>query len=160
MISNKNRHPDDLDRRNLILGMGAAAVAFAPLASAMEGDGQHHAKHDHSKHSPQQPDVLDAVNGCIDKGQRCITHCLQLFREGNVSVADCAAKVHEMQAICEAFSYLLAANSTHIKTAAALCDGVCDECADECRKHDQHIECRECAEACETTIAAVRKAFA
>ena len=161
MSSNKNPNPDNQGRRSLILGMGAAAVAFAPLAGAMEGEAEHHhAKHDHSKHSPQQPGVLDAVNGCLDKGQRCITHCLQMFIEGDVSVAECAAKVHEMQAICGAFSYLLAANSTHIKAAAALCDAVCDECADECRKHDQHIECRECAEACETTIAAVRKAFA
>jgi hypothetical protein len=91
---NKNPLTNDPDRRRLILGMGAAAVAFTPLAGAMQSDSEQHAKHDHSKHSPQQPAVLDAVNGCLDKGQRCITHCLQMFREGDVSVADCAAKVH------------------------------------------------------------------
>jgi len=159
MSDKKNRHPEDVSRRSLLLGMGAAAAAFAPLASAMEDTHKQHAKHDHSKHSAQQPDVLDATNGCLDKGQRCIAHCLTLFQEGDLSVADCAAKVNEMQAICGAFSYLLASNSTHVKAAAALCDAVCDECADECRKHDHHIECRECAEACETAVMAVRKAF-
>lgn len=159
MSNNKNLPPEALSRRSLLFGIGAAAVTFAPLASAMEDAHKKHGKHDHSKHSAQQPDVLNAVNGCLDKGQRCIAHCLKLFQEGDLSVADCAAKVHEMQAICGAFSYLLASNSTHVKAAAALCDAVCDECADECRKHDHHIECRECAEACETTIAEVRKTF-
>lgn len=152
-----------LDRREMLIGMGAAALGMSAIANASEGgDHSQHGgrkKHDHSKHSPQQPTVLDAVNGCLDKGQRCIAHCLVAFQEGNTALADCAAKVHEMQAICAAFSYLLSANSGHIKAAAALCDAVCDECADECRKHDHHVECRECAEACETTIAEVRKVF-
>jgi Cys-rich four helix bundle protein (predicted Tat secretion target) len=152
-----------LNRREVLIGMGAAAVGMSAVANASEGGdhSQHadHKKHDHSKHSPQQPTVLDAVNGCLDKGQRCITHCLAAFQEGDLALADCAAKVHEMQAICAAFSYLLAANSGHIEAAAALCDAVCEECADECRKHDHHVECRECAEACETTIAEVRQVF-
>jgi Cys-rich four helix bundle protein (predicted Tat secretion target) len=152
-----------LNRRDVLLGIGAAAVGIGALAHASEG-GDHaghgsQKKHDHSKHSPQQPTVLDAVNGCLDKGQRCIAHCLVAFQEGDTTLADCAAKVHEMQAICSAFSYLLAANSNHVKAAAALCEAVCDECADECRKHDHHIECRECAEACETTIAEVQRVF-
>ena len=163
MSDKELRSNDTLNRRDLLIGIGAAAVGFGSIASASEG-GDHaehgsHKKHDHSKHSPQQPSVLDAVNGCLDKGQRCITHCLVAFQEGDTSLADCAAKVHEMQAICSAFSYLLSANSGHIKAAAELCDAVCDECADECRKHDHHIECRECAEACETTVAEVRKFF-
>lgn len=163
MTDKKLEPASRLNRRDLLLGMGAAAVGFSAIANASENSGhsghEGHKKHDHSKHAPQQPTVLDAVNGCLDKGQRCITHCLVAFQEGDTALADCAAKVHEMQAICSAFSYLLTANSGHIKAAAALCDAVCDECADECRKHDHHIECRECAEACEATIAEVRKVF-
>jgi hypothetical protein len=101
--------------------MGAAAAALSPFAAgALENGHEHHKKHDHSKHSPQQPTVLDAVNGCLDKGQRCIAHCLVAFQEGDLALADCAAKVHEMQAICSAFSYLLAANSSHVKATASL----------------------------------------
>jgi Cys-rich four helix bundle protein (predicted Tat secretion target) len=166
MSDDKDLQARAIDRRSLLVGMGAAAMAFTPLVSAGDSDdhkghGNHSAdkKHDHSRHKPQQAEVLDAVNDCLDKGQRCIAHCLVLFQEGDISVADCAAKVHEMQAICGAFSYLLTANSTHVKATAALCKKVCDECATECRKHDHHHECRECAEACETTIAALQESF-
>jgi len=102
-----------LTRRDVLLGIGAiASVANAGAAvSAMPG-------HDHSKHAPQLPELLDAANNCVDKGQRCITHCRVAFREGKVSLAECASKVHEMQAVCTAFSYLLAVNSKYIKAYA------------------------------------------
>ena len=130
-------------RREILLGMGAVATAACagPAVSAMP-------EHDHSKHSAQMPDLLDATNNCIDKGQRCIAHCLTSFREGDVSLADCAAKVHEMKAICGGFSYLLAANSGYVKAYAAVCEQACSDCEEECRKHEEHIECKACAEAC------------
>ena len=132
-----------MSRREILLGMGAvAATAYAGAAvSAMPG-------HDHSKHSAQLPDLLDATNNCLDKGQRCLAHCLVSFREGDVELADCAAKVHEMEAICGAFSYLLAANSGYVKAYAAVCEQACRDCETECRKHEEHVECKACAEAC------------
>ena len=132
-----------ISRREILLGMGAvvtAAYAGAAVSAMPE--------HDHSKHSAQLPDLLDAANNCVDKGQRCITHCLVSFREGDVTLAECASKVHEMQAICSAFSYLLAANSEYIKAYAGICEKVCSDCEKECLKHKEHIECKACAEAC------------
>jgi len=112
--------PAEISRRDLLIGMGAAAAtAYAgSAASAMPG-------HDHSKHSAQQPDLLNAINNCTDKGERCIAHCLVSFQEGDLELADCAAKVHEMQAICGAYSYLLAANSGYSKDLAGVCFQVC-----------------------------------
>jgi Cys-rich four helix bundle protein (predicted Tat secretion target) len=132
-----------ISRRDMLLGMGAAAaVAYTGTASsAMPG-------HDHSKHSAQLPDVLDATNACLDTGQRCIAHCLVSFQEGDLELADCASKVHEMQAVCGAFSYLLAANSEYTKAYAGICRKVCEDCEKECRKHKEHIECKACADAC------------
>jgi len=132
-----------ISRRDMLLGIGAVATAaYAGAAvSAMPG-------HDHSKHSAQLPDLLDATNDCLNKGQSCIAHCLVSFQEGDTSLADCASKVHEMQAICGAFSYLLAANSEYIKAYASVCEKVCKDCEKECRKHEEHIECKACAEAC------------
>jgi len=146
--SNKEQElTHDMSRRKVILGMGAvAAAAYTGVAaSAMPG-------HDHSKHSSQLPEVLDATNNCLDKGQRCIAHCLVSFQEGDVSLAVCASKVHEMQAICGAFSYLLAANSVYTKEYAAVCARACKDCEKECMKHKEHIECKACAEACAEII--------
>ena len=139
--------PADISRRGLLIGMGAAAAAaYAGNAvSAMQG-------HDHSKHTAQQPDLLDAVFTCTDKGERCIAHCLVSFQEGDLELADCAAKVHEMQAICGAYSYLLAANSSYSKAYATVCKQVCEDCEKECRKHEKHIECKACADACAALV--------
>ena len=143
-----------LNRREMLMGLGAvAAVACSgPALSAMPG-------HDHSKHAPRHGDLLDAVNDCLNKGERCIAHCLVSFKEGDLALADCASKVHEMQAICAGFSYLLASNSEYIKAYYPVCDAVCADCARECRKHDEHHECRACAEACEATVEAIKLSF-
>ena len=139
--------PAEISRRDLLIGMGAAAAtAYAGSAvSAMP-------EHDHSKHTAQQPDLLNAINQCTDKGERCIAHCLVSFQEGDLELADCAAKVHEMQAICGAYSYLLAANSGYSKAYAAVCKQVCVDCEKECRKHEKHIECKACADACAEVV--------
>lgn len=138
-----NKINSGISRRNMLLGLGAMATATyaGTAASAMQG-------HDHSKHTAQLPDILNAANSCLDKGQRCIAHCLVSFQEGSTDLAVCASKVHEMQAICGAFSYLLAANSNYIKAYASVCEQVCKDCEKECRKHEQHVECKACAEAC------------
>ena len=112
--------------------------------------------HDHSKHSTQIPDLLDALNDCVNKGQRCISHCLVSFQEGDLKLADCAAKVHEMQAICGAFTYLVASNSKHIKEYAKVCEKVCKDCEDECMKHKEHFECKVCGEACAAVVDQVK----
>ncbi len=141
--NNKKEHDLDESRRKILLGMGAvAASTYAGVASsAMKG-------HDHSKHSSQLPDVLDAANSCLDKGQRCIAHCLISFTEGDLELAECARKVHEMQAICSAFSYLLAANSDYVKEYSSVCARACKDCEKECMKHKEHVECKACGDAC------------
>jgi Cys-rich four helix bundle protein (predicted Tat secretion target) len=143
-----------INRRELLLGLGAAVtVAVAtPALSAMPG-------HDHSQHSAQQPDMLDATNTCVDKGERCIAHCLVSFQEGDLELANCAAKVHEMRAICGAFSYLLAANSSYVSDYAAICARVCEDCEKECRKHEEHIECKACANACAAVVDQIKLVF-
>jgi len=145
-----------ISRRDVLLGLGvgAATLAFTGNAmAAMPG-------HDHSKHSAQQPTVLNKVNNCTDKGTCCISHCLVAWNEGDLELAACAKKVNEMIAVCEGFSKLLAANSNHIKAYSKVCKSVCKECAKECRKHDKHIECKECGKACESLVKAIDKNIA
>jgi Cys-rich four helix bundle protein (predicted Tat secretion target) len=140
-----------INRRELLLGLGAAASTFALSGNAVAEK----SNHDHSTHSAKMPAVLDAATNCINKGNRCIAHCLSAWKEGNLDLAECASKVYEMNAICGAFTMLLASNSSYVKEYAVMCASVCKECADECRKHDDHLECRECAEACEELIKAI-----
>lgn len=96
------------------LGATAASLAVSSNAMAtMPG-------HDHSKHSAQQPSVIDTVNNCTDISIRCISHCLVAWNEGDLELAACAKKVNEMNAICDGFSKLLAANSKHVKDYAKI----------------------------------------
>lgn len=143
-----------ITRRDVLLGAGAFAGLAMAGSAAAEG-----MPHDHSKHTAQQPDLLAAVNDCLDKGRRCIAHCQVVFMEGDTSLAECSAKVHEMYAVCDAFAYLLSANSGYNKDYAALCARVCKDCEKECRKHDKHHECRACAEACAEVVASIGFAF-
>jgi Cys-rich four helix bundle protein (predicted Tat secretion target) len=142
---------EGISRRDMLLGMGAAAtMAYAGSASAaMKG-------HDHSKHATQLTDVMDAVNGCLDKGRRCIAHCMVSFTEGDTELAECASKVQEMMAVCGGFAYLVASNSSYIKDYASVCEKVCRDCAKECRKHEKHIECEACANACDDIVDAIK----
>ena len=78
-----------VSRRNVLVGLGAAAATMAytgNAVAAMPG-------HDHSKHSAQQPKLLDATNDCVDKGVRCISHCLVAWTESDLELASCAKKL-------------------------------------------------------------------
>ena len=142
---------DSISRRDVLLGMGAAAtMAYAGSTSAASKE------HDHSKHSTQMPDLMDAVNGCTDKGRRCISHCMVSFTEGDTDLAACASKVQEMLSVCGGFSYLVASNSSYTKEYSNICAKVCADCEKECRKHEQHHECKACAEACEALIDSIK----
>ena len=78
-LAENNQSERGINRREVLLAMGAAATAaYAGSATAaMEG-------HNHSTHKPQHEDVLNATNDCTDKGQRCIAHCLVSFVEGEM----------------------------------------------------------------------------
>ncbi len=165
MPTNKRSDVEGISRRDLLIGAGAAATVLASGAVHSVDHSAHkmgdHAGHRHEDHAPRHPKLVDAVNVCLDKGQRCIAHCLVAFTEGDVTLAECAKKAHEMEAICEAFSYLVTANSVYTKDTAKVCRQACKDCEKECRKHeDHHTECKECAEACANLIKAIDQVFA
>ncbi len=141
-----------LSRRALLVGasvLGAALVTGVSVAGDAPG-------HRHEDHAPKHPDVLEAVNDCVIKGQQCAAHCLVAFQEGDTTLADCARKVNEMLPICKALSYQLASNSPYVKALAAVCRQACKDCEEECRKHeDKHVECKACGEACAALVAAI-----
>jgi Cys-rich four helix bundle protein (predicted Tat secretion target) len=155
LLQNNEEQKTGISRREILQGIGAAAaMAYAGnTVAAMPA-------HDHSKHSAQLPGLLDAVNNCLDKGERCIAHCLVSFVEGDLELAKCASKVHEMQAICGGYSYLVASNSEYVKAYASVCEQVCADCEKECLEHKEHIECKACAQACADVVDQIKLSLA
>jgi Cys-rich four helix bundle protein (predicted Tat secretion target) len=142
---------DGFTRRDMLLGMSAAATMVYAGSATAAAKG-----HDHSKHATQLTDLMDAVNACNDKGRRCVSHCMVSFIEGDMELAACASKVQEMLSVCGGFAYLVASNSSYIKDYARVCEKVCIDCAKECRKHEKHIECEACANACDDIVDAIK----
>lgn len=155
MQSERSPESTNLSRRNLLVGAGAlATVAAAGSASAATG-------HEHAKHAPQRPALLEALEDCNATGLRCISHCLVAFGEGDTTLAACAGSVHEMMAVCSAMATLTASNSSHSAALAKVCAQICEACAAECRKHaEMHRECRDCMEACEAVLPQLEMAAA
>ena len=153
-MDNKQTTNNSISRREVLIGMGAAAsLAYAGSATAaMPG-------HDPSTHKPPQEDEHEAGLDCLDKGERCIAHCMTRYVEGDTELAKCASKVTEMIAICNGFTYLVASNSEYAKAYSKICAQACKDCEKECREHDEHHECRACAEACEDLVKEISKAY-
>ena len=80
------------------------------------------------------------------------------FQEGDTTLARCAAKVHEMVAVCTAMETLVGRNSSYVSAMTDVCVEVRRDCAAECKEHaDTHSECRACMEACDAVVAALSK---
>lgn len=72
-------------------------------------------------------------------------------------MADCAASVQQMLAVCRATSSLCAMGSKYAASMAKLCAEACADCAKLCEPHaGHHAECKACFEACRLTEAAAR----
>ncbi|MDJ0848059.1 MAG: Csp1 family four helix bundle copper storage protein [Myxococcota bacterium] len=144
-----------MSRRELLIGAGALATLAATSPALGAG------RHDHATHAPRHPALLGALEACTSTGRLCVSHCLVTFREGDTSLAACAAKVHEMMAVCDALTELVAANSTHVASMASVCTAVCKECSAECEKHaEKHRECKACMEACDRLLPELAKVAA
>ena len=147
-----NCEASQISRRKILSGAGAIGAALASgLAYAADGPG-----HEHAHHAPRHTDALDAANQCSQAGRLCLAHCLVSFEEGDTSLATCARSVHNMISLCDAFAAQVASNSKYISGIATVCRTACADCEKECRKHeDNHVECRQCADACAKLVAAI-----
>ena len=146
-----------ISRRKLLASTGAIGAALAGgLAYAADGPG-----HEHADHAPRHVDALDAANQCSQMARLCLAHCLVSFEEGDTTLATCARSVHNMIPLCDAFAAQVASNSKYMDGIAKVCRAACADCETECRKHeDDHVECRQCADACATLISAIDQMMA
>lgn len=144
---------NNFSRRNLLKGFVAASTASVVSSSVIAKE---NGKHIH--HVNENNTLIDTAHDCIKTGQLCLDHCIDLFKQGDNSVADCADKVTEMLAMCTALSQMAAYQSSHLKELVKVCIDVCKDCKKACEKHaDKHMACEACAESCEECISACEK---
>lgn len=132
-------------------GALAGAVHFA---NAEDAHAEH--KHHHKMNTANAALVAEARH-CVVSGEICLQHCFELFKTGDNSLADCAAAVQDMVASCSALVKLASYDSKHTKAMAQACVGILEDCKKECLKHKQHVQCKDCADACERCITECKK---
>lgn len=144
----------EFTRRDLLKGAVVASAAMATgVSSSVLGS-----SNEHMHHSNSNSGLVDTALDCVKTGQACLDHCIQLFKQGDNSVADCADKVTEMLAMCNALSQMASYQSKHLAEVAKVCAVVCKDCKKACEKHaDKHQSCKDCAESCEKCIKACEK---
>ena len=132
-----------MNRREMLLGATAlAGAAIVGRAQAAEMDHNHH-------NMSANTGLIAAAADCIQKGQVCLNHCLDLLGQGDREMASCAKSVNQMLALCGALQQLANQESAYLPKLAALAMEACNKCEDECKKHaDKHDACKACGESC------------
>jgi len=153
-----------LGRRELLAGAGTV-VGMALAGSAWAGEHEKHsghAGHGAAKYSEAvaaraHPKLVRAADECTRTGRICFSHCLETFRGGDTTMADCAWAVEQMMHVCEALSAMASYDSPHLAAMGSVCVSVCEDCERECRVHEDHQqECKDCADACAALIREIR----
>ncbi|MDD4964662.1 MAG: four-helix bundle copper-binding protein [Gallionella sp.] len=142
-----------MDRRTLLLsGVALAGAALVGSAQASEHDHSHH--HD----APTHTSLATTAADCLQKGQVCLNHCLELLGQGEKEMAACAKSVNQMLALCGALQQLANQNSKQLSKLAAIALDACQQCQEECKKHaDKHEACKACGESCEACAKECKK---
>ncbi len=144
--------PANNQRRQLLQG-AIAATALAGASTIMAAESHKHGAN-------KNKGLAETAAHCVVQGQACMDHCMELFKTGDTSVANCADTVNEMLAMCSTLSKMASYQSAHLATLAKVCIAVCEDCERECNEHKEHAECKACAEACKECIKACKKVAA
>ena len=134
---------------------GAAGVLAAAVASPLLAEYEDHSHHEqHNMHNK----LIGATSECIVNGEICLSHCIELVKTKDTSIAGCLASVNDMIPVCQGLLTLAISNSKHLKAYAKVCIDVCESCVKECEKHaKKHIACKNCAVACKKFIEECKK---
>ncbi len=144
-----------MNRRELLLG--AAAMAAAATAGRAVAAEHQHSMHEHHAASGRNDALIAAAADCALKANLCVQHCIVAMGQGEHDLAACARSSSQAAAICTALQQMAAAGSKHLPQLAKVAMDVCKECEDECKKSEQHPECKACKEACASCYAECNK---
>ncbi|MFY9260698.1 MAG: four-helix bundle copper-binding protein [Gallionella sp.] len=141
-----------MDRRTLLLG-GMALASAAIVGNAQASEHEHH-HHD----APVHASLATTAADCLQKGQVCLNHCLELLGQGEKDMAACAKSVNQMLALCGALQQLANQDSKQLSKLAAIALDACQQCQEACKKHaDKHEACKACGESCEACAKECKK---
>jgi len=150
-----------VERRQIL--KGASAVAATALAATSLGGtafAEDHGAHHHHMSSPKNTELAKALHACVAESEVCINHCLDMFKTGDTTLANCAITVQETMAFCAAHAKLASYDSPFLKKMSVLGLEICAACEKECRKHEKHPECKACADSCVACIKACKAIIA
>lgn len=136
-----------MNRRELLLGSLAMASA-AVVSNAQAVEHKHDMHEHHHDASAANAAVATTAADCLQTGEVCLNHCLDLWAKGEKDMASCAKSVNQLLAMCSALQQLANQNSKHLAKLAAVAMAVCKECEEECKKFDKHEACKACGESC------------
>jgi Cys-rich four helix bundle protein (predicted Tat secretion target) len=129
-----------------------------PGAEKTDAADPHEGHEGHGAGSSANAAFAAAAADCVEKGDACLQHCIASLSKGDTMMAECAAAVNDMLAVCRGMGTLALSGSKHLETAAQLCLAVCTDCAAACEPHVGHHEtCKACHEACVRSIAEAKK---
>ncbi len=141
-----------MNRRELLLG-GMALAGAAVVGQVQAAEHEHH----HDMQEMPNPKIAETAADCMQKGEVCLNHCLDLWAKGEKDMAACAKSVNQLLAMCGVLQQLANQNSKHLAKQAALTMLACKECEDECKKFEKHEACKACGESCKACYKECKK---
>lgn len=138
-----------MDRRQFLIGVGAAAALASTSAVYAENDPSPRSA---EMHGPMYVVLQTSAAHCLTAGEGCLRHCFGMLSMNDTSMASCAKTSYDMITACTALQSLAAVNSSHVPALARAVAAICLDCQKQCEKFPDVTECKACAEACAVTI--------
>jgi Cys-rich four helix bundle protein (predicted Tat secretion target) len=148
-----------MNRREALTTLGA--VVLTPAATALAAAAPPPAKANASAKAIDTKALVASAKACIDAGDECAEHCINMLSSGDKSMAECFAAVQAMLPVCQGLEKLAKLNNANLKQYAAVCAKVCRDCEKACKPHaDQMAPCKACMDACAKCASECEKAAA
>jgi Cys-rich four helix bundle protein (predicted Tat secretion target) len=138
-----------MDRREFLTGAVTTAVALgaAGQAKAAASPGSS------APADPRLAKVVETSLDCVQTGNACIRHCVELLGGGDTTLKACMQTVLDMTAVCTSLAEvagLATAPTPTLRAYVAACAQYCRDCAAACKKHANHHDvCKACMESCD-----------
>ena len=142
-----------MDRREALkiaAGSAAASAFMGGAASAAQSHRRHHVAN-------VNEDLVAVATECSTTGEACLKMCFDMLQTGDTAMAECARSVRELVIACDALAGMATHDSAHLAAYAKVTAKICEECREQCTTHDEHSQCRDCANACESCAKACHK---